>query len=38
VGKRVGLNGRMVVTNLRTGATQLKVEKIEIQPGGSDPR
>jgi hypothetical protein len=35
VGKRVGVNGRMVVVDKKTGATHLMVELIEIMPAGN---
>jgi hypothetical protein len=38
VGKRVGVNGRMVVTDPEAGITHLMVEKLEILPAGTKPR
>ncbi|MHC4473704.1 MAG: SH3 domain-containing protein [Planctomycetota bacterium] len=38
VGKRVGVNGRMVVTDPEAGITHLMVEKLEIVPAGTKPR
>jgi hypothetical protein len=33
LGKRVGVNGRMIVTDTETGDVHLRVEKLEILPG-----
>jgi Bacterial SH3 domain len=38
VGKRVGVNGRMVLTDPDTGATHLMVEKLEILPASQSGR
>ncbi len=38
IGKRVGVNGRMVMTDPETGATHLMVEKLEIQPASDGRR
>jgi hypothetical protein len=37
-GKRVGVNGRLIVTDVDAGRTTLMVEKLEILPGKASPR